>query len=598
MKHLKYINRFFVKYKWRFLLGVLFVIISNVFGILPPIVIRHAFDLVKENIDYYQLFSGFELQSGFYRIFAFGLFVFGITVVFLAFMKGLFMFFMRQTLIVMSRLIEYDLRNVIYSHYQKLDLAFYKQNKTGDMMSRVAEDVSRVRMYIGPAIMYSINTLIMTVMVISVMISVNSELTLYVLLPLPVLSISIFYVSNIINKKSEAIQKQLASLTHIAQETFSGIRVIKSYVQEKTYGRFFYKQSGDYREKYLELARVESFFFPLMLLLIGLSTIITIFVGGIQVIQGKITAGNIAEFILYVNMLTWPVTSIGWVASIVQRAAASQKRINEFLLAEPAIMDIDEATEIDEVDTVEFNNVSFTYPETGVEALKEINLKIEKGERIAIVGRTGSGKSTLVDLMMRLYDVSKGEIRINNLLLQSIKLGSFREKTGFVPQEVFLFSDTIRNNIAFGRDPVPENTVIEDAAKNAAIHNEINALPEGYETFVGERGVTLSGGQKQRISIARAFVKSPDLLILDDCLSAVDAKTEKSILESLNTLLKDKTAIIITHRIFTLLDFDRIYVLDEGQILEDGTHDELLRNRGLYFELFEKQKSEEKYSKS
>ena len=596
MRHLKHLNKYFLKYKWYLFFGIVFIIISNVFGVLPPIVIRHAFDLVKENIGFYNMYEGFDLQNDFYDIFTYGLLFFGIAVIVLAIMKGLFMFFMRQTIIVMSRHIEYDLRNEIYNHYQKLDLAFYKRNKTGDLMSRVAEDVSRVRMYIGPAIMYALNTIVLFIMVIAVMISVNPVLTFYVLLPLPVLSLSIFYVNNIINRKSEAIQQQLSFLTTIAQEVYSGIRVIKSYVQEKTYSRFFEKESEIYKEKALGLARVEALFFPLMLLLIGLSTILTIYVGGVQVIQGKITTGNIAEFVIYVNMLTWPVTSIGWVASIIQRAAASQKRINEFLQTEPAIVDQeDQHHELQ--GKIEFRNVRFIYPDTGVEALKDVSFTLNPGEKMAVIGRTGTGKTTIADLLVRLYDPTEGEILVDGVNLRDIALGEYRKQIGFVPQDVFLFSDSIAKNIAFGSDGrVEDIQEIKLMAEYASIHNEIEALPKGYDTLVGERGVTLSGGQKQRVSIARAFLKDPKVLILDDCLSAVDARTEKNILHNLNHVLKDKTALIITHRISSLINFDKIIVLDNGRIAEQGTHEALLDKKGIYYDLYQKQKIEENYS--
>lgn len=596
MKHLRYLNKYFVKYKWHFLWGSLFVVISNIFGVLPPIVIRHAFDLVKENIAFYRMYEGFDLQQDFYRIFTVGLLVFGVTVLGLAILKGLFMFFMRQTIIVMSRLIEYDLRNAIYDHYQQLDLAFYKRNKTGDMMSRVAEDVSRVRMYLGPAIMYALNTVVLFVMVIGVMLSVNAELTLYVLLPLPILSVSIYYVNNIINKRSEEIQEQLSFLTTIAQEVYSGIQVIKSYVQEKTYFGFFMRQSDDYKDRSLALARVEALFFPLMLLLIGLSTIITIYVGGIQVIQGKITAGNIAEFVIYVSMLTWPVTSIGWVASIVQRAAASQKRINEFLNTEPTIQQEMGAPKLTVQGHIAFKAVEFVYPDTGVHALKGVTLTIEPGQKVAVVGRTGSGKSTLVDLLMRMYDVTSGQILIDGYDIREIDLGHFRREMGYVPQDVFLFSDSIRSNVAFGISGALVQEDVEAATKAASIHNEIMELPRGYDTLVGERGVTLSGGQKQRISIARAFIKQPNLLILDDSLSAVDANTEQNILAHLQDMLADKTALIITHRIFSLIEFDQIFVLEDGAVAEVGQHEELLARKGVYYQLFEQQKKEESFT--
>ena len=592
MKHLKYLNKYFVKYKFRFMLGIVFVAISNYFSVLSPQVIRHAFDLVRENIVFYELFDGFELQKEFYGIFSYALFFFGITVLLLAILKGLFMFFMRQTIIVMSRLIEYDLKNELYAHYQSLSLAFYKRNNTGDLMSRITEDVSRVRMYLGPAVMYSINLFVLVVMVISAMLSVSVELTLYVLIPLPLLSISIYYVNNLINKQSEQIQKKLSDLTSNAQEVYSGIRVIKSYVQEAEIIRFFDMESGIYRDKALKLARVEAFFFPLMILLIGLSTILTIFVGGLGVMEGHITPGNIAEFVIYVNMLTWPVTAIGWVASIVQRAAASQKRINEFLDTKSEVVSASvQAFEFN--GQIEFDRVSFVYPDSGIKALDNISFKINPGENWAIVGRTGSGKSTIADLLVRMYDVTEGTIRIDGLPINEISLDSVRKQIGYVPQDVFLFSDTVSNNILFGSAEM-DGEEAPKAAKSASVHDEILQLPKKYETILGERGVTLSGGQKQRISIARAFTKNPNIVLMDDCLSAVDAKTEKAILYQLKTILKGKTAIIITHRIFSLLEFDYVIVLDQGSILEQGKHSQLLEKKGLYFELFERQKQEEK----
>lgn len=597
MKELKVLNKYFFRYKWHFLLGIVFVIVSNVFGVLPPIVIRYALDLVRENIAFYRLYAGMGLQDEFYGIFTYGLLFFGVLVLLMAVLKGLFMFLMRQTLIIMSRHIEFDLRNEIYAHYQKLDQAFYKRNSTGDLMSRISEDVSRVRMYLGPAIMYALNTLVLFVMVIGVMLSVNAELTLYVLLPLPILSLTIYYINNIINKRSEAIQKQLSFLTTVTQEVYSGIRVIKAYVQERNYVRFFAGQSEKYKEKSLELARVQALFFPFMLLLIGLSTIITVYVGGIQVISGKITAGNIAEFVIYVGMLTWPVTSLGWVASIVQRAAASQKRINEFLDTGTLIYDRPNTMDVEIRGAVEFRNVSFRYPDTGVEALKNVSFKLEAGERLAIVGRTGSGKSTIADLLTRTYEPLSGQILIDGIDIRDISLKSLRRQIAYVPQDTFLFSDSIRNNIAFGltgEEAPPER--IESAARLASIHEEINALPAAYETLVGERGVTLSGGQKQRISIARAFIRDPRIVILDDSLSAVDANTEKAIMQSLKEELRQRTAIVITHRAFSFIRFDHIIVLDQGEIVEQGLHEELIRRKGLYYQLMEKQKTRENLS--
>jgi len=592
MKHLQSLNKYFYKYRYRLSLGILFVVVSNYFGVLSPQVIRYSFDLVKDNLSYYNLFSGFELQNSFYSLFSSALLFFGITVLLLAVLKGVFLFFMRQTLIVMSRLIEYDMKNEMYDHYQQLSLAFYKRNNTGDLMSRITEDVSRVRMYTGPAVMYGMNLLVMVVMVIYAMLLVDVTLTLYVLIPLPLLAISIYYVNNLIEHRSEKIQQQLSGLTTNAQEFYSGIRVIKSYVQEKQILQFFDKASEDYKEKALKLARVEAFFFPLMLLLIGLSTILTIWVGGIGVMNGRITPGNIAEFVVYVTMLTWPVTAIGWVASMTQRAAASQKRINEFLDSKPEIITGNENGLMLRGE-IEFRNVSFTYPDTGVQALKNVSFKIKPGQKLAIIGRTGSGKTTIADLLLRMYDVTSGEILLDANNIGKLNLSVVRRQVGYVPQDVFLFSDTVENNVGFGVKEFNREGIV-NAAQGASIHKEIGGLPKQYDTIIGERGVTLSGGQKQRISIARAFMKNPQVMILDDCLSAVDAKTEKSILTALGELLQQKTAIIITHRIFTSLDFDTIIVLDNGSIAESGKHEELLAQKGLYYELFEAQRQAEK----
>ncbi|MGI9159375.1 MAG: ABC transporter ATP-binding protein, partial [Saprospiraceae bacterium] len=473
----------------------------------------------------------------------------------------------------------------------QLDLAFYNRNSTGDLISLISEDVSKVRMYLGPTILYGIDLIFLFVLTISAMLKVNVTLTLWSLLPLPFLSISIYYVSTMINRKSEKIQQQLAVLTGTAQEVYSGIRVVKSYAREAQMGRWFADQSETYRQKSLELIRVDAFFYPLMSLMVGASTIITVYVGGLQVMQGHITPGNIAEFVIYVNMLTWPVTAIGWIASLTQQAAVSQKRINEFLHTEPAITN--PAHDLHPIKGhIVFENVGFTYPDTGIKALENVSFEIQPGQKFAIIGRTGSGKSTIADLLVRMYDVTEGRILLDGKDIREHDLANLRRRFGYVPQDVFLFSDTVFGNIAFGKeDLIPE--AAQQYAENAAVHDDIAALPKGYDTIVGERGVTLSGGQKQRVSIARAFAKQPDVVLLDDCLSAVDANTESKILGYLNTVLADKTALIITHRIYGMLEFDRILVLDNHRIAQQGTHAELLAAGGYYAELFEKQSSGE-----
>ncbi|MEM9886933.1 MAG: ABC transporter ATP-binding protein [Bacteroidota bacterium] len=591
MKQLQYLNQYFLRYKKLFALGFVFVVLSNYFRVLQPQMIRQAFDLVVENITYYQKLDGFATQEVLFAFIGKILLFFGLLVVGLALLMGIFMYFMRQTIIVMSRLIEYDLRKTVFAHYQNLHQAFYRKNNTGDLMARITEDVNKVRMYLGPAVLYGINLVSLFVLVIYSMLRVNVELTLYSLAPLPILSISIYYVSNLINKKSTVIQKKLAELNSNAQEVYSGIRVVKSYVQEKFMGRFFAEQSEEYRQYSLSLARVDALFFPTMLLLIGTSTVITVLIGGIKVIQGVITPGNIAEFVIYVNMLTWPVTAIGWIASIIQQASASQKRINEFLETPVAIQsEVEDQKPLS--GKINFDNVSFRYPDTGILALKNINLELLPGQKMAIIGKTGSGKTTIADLIARMYDVTEGSLQIDDRDLRDHSLSNLRQRIGYVPQDVFLFSDTIAQNIAFGKRNASQEE-IEQYAKYASIYQEIKDLPEGFETLVGERGVTLSGGQKQRTSIARALIKQPDILILDDCLSAVDTKTEKQILSYFEEALADKTVIIITHRIYSLLEFDKIIVLEDGAIVEEGTHEELLSKEGYYNDLYQKQIREE-----
>lgn len=590
MQDLAYLNKYFWRYRSRFLLGILFVGLANWFRVWQPKVIRQALDTVEAAVDRYKSTGGLSAHPEAFGELGQQVMVFGLMVIGLALLMGLFMFFMRQTIIVMSRLIEYDLRKEIFAHYERLDAAFYKRNTTGDMMSRISEDVSKVRMYLGPTMLYGLDLIFLFLLTITSMLKVNVTLTLWALLPLPFLSISIYWVSTRINRKSEKIQQQLAVLTSTTQEVYNGIRVVKSYAQERAMGRWFAEQSDLFRKKSLELIRIDSFFYPLMLLLVSASTIITVYVGGLQVLQGHATAGNVAEFVIYVNMLTWPVTAIGWIASLTQQAAASQKRINEFLRTQPSVVNEApaEGAAVPLQGDIEFRNVTFTYPDTGITALKNVSFAIKPGQKVGIIGRTGSGKSTLAELLVRMFDVTSGNVLLDGKDIRQHDLYHLRQRIGYVPQDVFLFSDTVRNNIAFGGQSVTDEQAAF-YAQQAAIHEEILGLSHGYETVVGERGVTLSGGQKQRISIARAFAKQPDVLILDDCLSAVDTNTESKILGYLNDALADKTALIITHRLYSSLRFDQILIIDDHELVAAGTHEALLAQGGYYAELVEKQ---------
>ncbi len=582
MKELQYLNKYFIKYKYRLMLGIVITIASNVLAIQVPQLIRKS---INVSVSYIKD-EGVDISVAKQQL------LWNILLIFaMAILSGFFTFLMRQTIIVMSRLIEFDLKNEIYTQYQRLSLHFYKQNRTGDLMNRISEDVSQVRMYFGPAIMYSVNMILLFIIAITKMFQIDATLTIYTLLPLPILSVSIYALSSVIHKRSSIVQKFLSQLTTNAQETFSGISVLKSYGIEQRSIVDFQRLANQAKEKNIKLYKAQAFFFPLMLLLIGISNIMVIYIGGMRYIERAISLGVIAEFMIYVNMLTWPVAVVGWVTSIVQRAEASQKRINEFLKEQPEIINYQpNPTDID--GKISFKNVSFTYPDTGITALKDINFTIEKGKTLAILGHTGSGKSTILELITRLYDTSEGTIEIDNQPLKNINLNSLRQHIGFVPQEALLFSDSIKNNIAFGKENAEDNEIIK-ASKNAHIHHNIEQFPKGYETMVGERGVMLSGGQKQRISIARAIIKNPKILLLDDCLSAVDTETEEIILQNLKNVSKDKTTIIVGHRISTAKNADTIIVLDKGKIVQSGTHQELIQEDGYYKYLAEQSLKEE-----
>lgn len=618
MSNLSYLNKYLWKYRGRLFLGFFFILLANVFNVYAPMIIGDGIDFLAEGIKssqtlntnggeaiiktpptFHFLWSLFNskpqqiivnaqtISNELIRIgilLALAYFLFYI-------LKGIFLFYQRQTIIVMSRYIEYDLKNEIYDHYQQLDAGFYKRNRTGDLMNRISEDVSRVRMYLGPAVMYTINLIVLVVMCIIVMWKIDAELALYTLSPLPFMMLLIFYVSTVINKRTEKVQEQQSKLSTIVQESISGIRVLKAFRKENYFNTKFKNESDEYKIRQLELVKADALFMPVIALLVGLSTILTIYIGSNKVIAGELSYGVIVQFVFYVNQLTWPFASVGWVTSLVQKAEASQARINEFLHTPSAITNVSNAPILN-LGEIQLKNVSFTYPDTGIEAIRNVSFSIKTGKRIAIVGKTGSGKSTLAQLLLRTFDVTSGEILFDGKNIKNLNLAALRQKIGYVPQEVFLFSDTIENNIAFGVDDATLEKVTQ-AARDAAVHNNIEKFPSGYKTLLGERGINLSGGQKQRIAIARALIKNPETYILDDCLSAVDTETEEHILQSLDKELEGKTGIIISHRISSIKSADHIIVLDHGKLVEEGNHDELLSQNGLYAHMYQQQQQDQ-----
>uniref|UniRef100_A0AB33KV26 ABC transporter ATP-binding protein n=1 Tax=Tenacibaculum sp. Pbs-1 TaxID=3238748 RepID=A0AB33KV26_9FLAO len=578
MKALQYLNKYFVKYKWRLLLGVFITVLAKIFTLKVPNYVLTSLNVVED----YQLGKITEISEVKSILFTNILLIVGVTL-----LGGFFTFLMRQTIIVMSRLIEFDLKNEIYQQYQRLSLNFYKQNRTGDLMNRISEDVSKVRMYFGPAIMYSLNMLVSFAVGFTQMYAISPKLTLYTMIPFPVLSVSVFILSKQINKRSTVVQQYLSKLTTFNQEFFSGINVVKSYAIESAVINNFDTLADASKDKNINLYKVQALFFPLMILLIGISNIIVLYVGGTLYINEEIKVGAIGAFVMYVNILTWPVAVVGWVTSMVQQAEASQERINEFLEQVPEIENANEGETIIEGD-IEFNHVSLAYEDTNITALKDVSFKVEKGETLAILGKTGSGKSSIINLVSRLYDTTGGAVLMDGKDIKTCNLYDIRNQIGFVPQEPFLFSDTIENNIKFGKEDATEEEIIE-AAKNAVIHDNIIDFKQGYKTILGERGVTLSGGQKQRTSIARAIIKDPKILIFDDCLSAVDTETEEKILSNLERVSSDKTTIIISHRVSSAKNADKIIILDEGKIIQQGVHNQLVKEKGYYKDLYEQQ---------
>ena len=581
MKELKHLNKYFYKYRTHLIIGSIITVVARLFLLYTPRYVKKIFVAIERYFEETITKDVFKAEIAEAIMYIIGA----------ALIAAILTFFMRQTIINVSRYIEYDLKNEIYAQYQKLSLNFYKKNRTGDLMNRITEDVSRVRMYAGPALMYSINTIALFVVVIIYMINASPKLTLYTIVPLPILSVIIYKLSKEIHKRSTIVQEYLSKLSTFTQESFSGISVIKAYGIEPQTSVNFKALAAESKAKHINLTKVQAWFFPMMILLIGTSNLLVIYIGGLQYINGEIESiGTIAEFIIYVNMLTWPVATVGWVTSIVQQAEASQKRINEFLKISPEVKNTTEAhSEI--TGDIEFKNVSFTYDDTNIQALKNISFSIKEGETLAILGKTGSGKSTVLDLVGRLYDIDKGSIIINDTEISQLNLTDLRNSIGYVPQDAFLFSDSIKNNIKFGKEDATDEEVFE-AAKNAQVHKNIIKFNKGYDTVLGERGITLSGGQKQRVSIARAIIKSPKILLFDDCLSAVDTETEEKILNNLNKITKGKTSIIVSHRVSSVKNANKIIVLEDGKIVQQGNHDSLINDEGYYKDLYLKQLSE------
>ncbi len=587
MKDLSYLNKYLLKYKYYYTIGGIFILISTAFAIVPATLIRETFNLIENGYKEYS--SGYIILKE--EILKDVLF-YSVAIIIAAIIRGFFMYMMRQTIIVASRKIEYDLKNEIFYHYQSLPLKFYKKNNTGDLMNRISEDVSKVRMYLGPALMYGMNVTILMLMIIPFMFYINFNLAFYSLMPLPLLVVSIYLVQNIINKRSEQIQESLSNLSTYVQETFSGIRLIKSFIREINFEKVFTKKSIDYKNKSIGLQFVLALFFPVIMTLIGLSIIITVYVGALEVFDGNLTIGNIAEFLIYVYLLTWPVTALGWITSIVQRASASQRRINEFL-NEKSDINSSENKKINLEGKIEFENVCYKYLDTNIQGMDNISFKINQGESLGVIGATGSGKSTLANSILRLFDIDKGKILFDGIDIKKLDISFFRKQIGYVPQDVFLFSDTIENNILFGTEN-KSFELVKKAAENADLMRNINSFPEKFKTKIGERGITLSGGQKQRVSIARAIIKEPKILILDDCLSAVDTKTENVILENMKKIMVNKTSIIISHRISSVKLAKKIIVIDSGKIIEEGNHKSLIEKRGMYFDLYKQQLESDK----